>query len=100
MALGWILGDIRGIYPTIVQHRIHLEDNAKAYCDRQRTLNPTLQEMVNKEILKWLDHNIIYLISDSEFGESYLSCFEKDWYHLDQERQGSHMNPIHLEGMH
>jgi len=41
-ALGWIWGDIKGISPSIVQHRIHLEDNAKPYRDRQRRLNPTL----------------------------------------------------------
>ena len=28
-ALGWTLGDIHCISPTIVQHRIHLEDNVK-----------------------------------------------------------------------
>ena len=65
-ALGWTLGDIHGISPTIVQHRIHLEDNPKPYRDRQRILNPTLQEVVKKEILKWLDHDIIYSISDSK----------------------------------
>ena len=41
-ALAWSLGDIRGISPTIVQHIIHLEDNAKLYQDRIRRLNPTL----------------------------------------------------------
>jgi len=66
-ALGWTLGDIRGISPTIVQYRIHPEDNAKSYRDRQRRLNPTLQEVVRKEVLKWLDHDIIYPISDSEW---------------------------------
>jgi len=30
-ALGWTLGDIHGISLTIVQHRIHLEHNAKLY---------------------------------------------------------------------
>ena len=40
-ALGWTLGDIKGISPSIVQHRIHLEDNTKPYRDRQRHLIPT-----------------------------------------------------------
>jgi len=66
-ALGWILGDIRDISPTIVQHRIHLKDNAKPHRDRQRRLNPTFQEVVRTEVLKWLDHDIIYPISDSEW---------------------------------
>jgi len=66
-ALWWTLGDIKGISPSIVQHKIHLEDHAKPYRDRQRRLNPTLQEVVKKEVLKWLDHEIIYPISDSEW---------------------------------
>ena len=34
-ALGWTLGNIKGISPSIVQHKIHLEDNAKSYRNRQ-----------------------------------------------------------------
>jgi len=66
-ALGWTLGDTKGISPVIVQHRIHLEDHAKPYRDRQRRLNPTLQEVVKKEVLKWSDYGIINPISDSEW---------------------------------
>jgi len=43
-ALGWTLGDIHGISSTIVQHHIHLWDNAKPYWDRQRRLNPTFKK--------------------------------------------------------
>jgi len=46
---------------------IHLEENAKPYHDRQRRLNPILQEAVRKEVIRWLDHEIIYPISDSEW---------------------------------
>ena len=66
-AIGWTLRDLKGISPTIVQHRIHLEENAKPYRDHQRRLNPTLQEVVKNKVLKWLDHGIIYPISDSEW---------------------------------
>jgi len=48
------LKDIIGICPIILQQMIHLEDNAEPYRDRQRMLNPTLQEVVRKEILKSL----------------------------------------------
>jgi len=34
VVLGWTLGNIKGISPTIVQHRIHLEGGAKPYRDR------------------------------------------------------------------
>ena len=50
-----------------MQHRIHLKDRARPYKDRQMRLNPTLQCVVRKEMLKWLDHRIIYPISDSEW---------------------------------
>ena len=33
-AIGCTLGDIKGISSSIVQHRIHLEENAKPYRDR------------------------------------------------------------------
>jgi len=65
--IGWTLGDIKGISPSIVQHRIYLEDNVKPYRDHQRRLSPTLQEVVKKEVIKWLDNGIIYPISNSEW---------------------------------
>ena len=67
MALGWTLENIKGISPTIVQHRIHLEGGTKSYRDCQRRLNPTIQEVVRKEVLKWLDHGLIHPIFDTEW---------------------------------
>jgi len=66
-AMWWTLGDIKGSSSSIVQHGTHLEENAKPYRDHQRRLNPTLQEVVKKEVIKWLDHGISYLISDSDW---------------------------------
>jgi len=51
----------------IVQHRIHLEDNVKSYRDHQIRLSPTMQEVVKKEVIKWLDHGIIFSISNNEW---------------------------------
>ncbi|XP_062108151.1 uncharacterized protein LOC133819026 [Humulus lupulus] len=64
-AIGWTLADIRGISPSIVMHRILMEDNARPTSDAQRRLNPTMKEVVRKEILKWLDAGVIYPICDS-----------------------------------
>ncbi|XP_062088688.1 uncharacterized protein LOC133795248 [Humulus lupulus] len=64
-AIGWTLADIRGISPSTVMHRILMEDEAKLTIDAQRRLNPTMKEVVRKEILKWLDARVIYPISDS-----------------------------------
>ncbi|KAG9458825.1 hypothetical protein H6P81_003333 [Aristolochia fimbriata] len=49
-AIGWSLSDIEGISPTIFPHRILMEDNYKPSIQPQRRLNPTLQEVVKKEV--------------------------------------------------
>ncbi|KAL0342565.1 UNVERIFIED_CONTAM: hypothetical protein Scaly_1919100 [Sesamum calycinum] len=54
-AIGWTLADIKGISPAMCMHRIYLEDNTKPSREPQRRLNPTLKEVVMKEILKLLD---------------------------------------------
>ena len=66
-AIGWTMADIKGISPSIVQHRIHLTEDAKLKCDPQRRLNPIMQEVVRAEILKLLDNGVIYPISDSQW---------------------------------
>ena len=45
-------------------HRILLEDGHKPSVEAQRRLNPTMKEVVRKEVLKWLDAGVIYPISD------------------------------------
>ena len=66
-ALGWKISDIKGISPLICSHRIHLEDGAQPRREPQRRLNPTLKEVVKKEVLKLLDAGIIFPISDSKW---------------------------------
>ena len=46
-------------------HRIFLEDGHKPSVEAHRRLNPTMKEVVRKEVLKWLDAEVIYPISDS-----------------------------------
>ena len=46
-------------------HHILLEDGHKPSVEAQRRLNPTMKEVVQKEVLKWLDTEVIYPISDS-----------------------------------
>ena len=45
--------------------QILLEDGHKPSVEAHRRLNPTMKEVVCKEVLKWLDTGIIYPISDS-----------------------------------
>ena len=63
--LGWSLADLKGIRPSMFMHRILLEDGHKPSVEAQRRLNPTMKEVVWKEVLKWLDTGVIYPISDS-----------------------------------
>ena len=64
-AIGWSLADLKGIRPSMCMHRILLEDGHKPSVEAQRRLNPTMKEVVRKEVLKWLDTGVIYPISES-----------------------------------
>ncbi|CAM8956610.1 unnamed protein product [Rhodiola kirilowii] len=66
-AIGWTLADIKGVSPTVCMHRILLEDGAKSVRQPQRRLNPLMMEVVQKEVQKLLDANVIYPISDSQW---------------------------------
>ncbi|XP_022895227.1 uncharacterized protein LOC111409406 [Olea europaea var. sylvestris] len=67
MAIGWTIADIRRISPTLCMHKILMEDGSRALVEGQRRLNPTLKKVVRKEVLKLLDAEIIYPISDSSW---------------------------------
>jgi len=53
-ASSWTMADIKGINPSIVQHRIHLIEEAKPKRDPQRRLNPIMQKAFHVKILKLL----------------------------------------------
>ena len=66
-ALAYTLDDLQGISPSIFQHTINLEPDAKPVVDHQRRLNPKMKDVVRNEILKLLDAGIIYPIADSRW---------------------------------
>ncbi|XP_075091526.1 uncharacterized protein LOC142171732 [Nicotiana tabacum] len=66
-AIGWTIADIKGISPAFCMQKILLEDNHKPSIERQRRLNPNMKEVVKKEVIKWLDVEIIFPISDSNW---------------------------------
>ena len=72
-ALGWSLADLKGIRPSMCMHRILLEDGHKPSVEAHRRLNPTMKDVVRKEVLKWLDTGVIYPISDSAWVSPVLS---------------------------
>ncbi|CAM8954149.1 unnamed protein product [Rhodiola kirilowii] len=67
LAIGWTLPDIKGISSAVCMHRILLEDGARPSREPQRRLNPIMMEVVQKEIQKLLDADVIYPISDSQW---------------------------------
>ena len=53
-AIAYTLDDLKGISPTLCQHKIKVEKDAKPVRVPQRRLNPKMKEVVRKEILKLL----------------------------------------------
>ncbi|GJZ16351.1 hypothetical protein Tco_0552028 [Tanacetum coccineum] len=75
-AFAWKMIDIPGICPSFCKHKIQLLDDKKPVVQKQRRLNPNMQEVVKKEIMKLLDTGIIYLIADSPWV-SPIHCVPK-----------------------
>ena len=76
VAIGYTLDDLKGIRPTLCQHKIIVEKDAKPVRHPQRRLNPKMKEVVRKEILKLLEAGIIYHVADSEWV-SPIHCVPK-----------------------
>ncbi|GJX76584.1 reverse transcriptase domain-containing protein [Tanacetum coccineum] len=72
----WKTTDIPGIRPSFYKHKIQLLDDKKLVVQKQRRLNPNMQEVIKKEIVKLLDIGIIYPIADSPWV-SPIHCVPK-----------------------
>ncbi|GJZ08462.1 hypothetical protein Tco_0542745 [Tanacetum coccineum] len=72
----WKTTDIPGICPSFCKHKIQLLDDKKPVVQNQRRLNPNIQEVVKKDIVKLLVTGIIYLIADSPWV-SPIHCVPK-----------------------
>ncbi|GJX04033.1 reverse transcriptase domain-containing protein [Tanacetum coccineum] len=75
-AFTWKTIDIPGICPSFCKHKIQLLDDKKPVVQKQRRLNPNMQEVVKKEIMKLLDTGIIYPIVDGHWV-SPIHCVPK-----------------------
>jgi Reverse transcriptase (RNA-dependent DNA polymerase) len=65
-AIGYSIENLKGLNPSLCMHRILLEEDHKPSREPQKRLNPNLREVVKKEVIKLLNADIIYPISDSE----------------------------------
>lgn len=61
-AIGWTKEDIVGISYCIYTHKIKLEVDHMPILENLRRLNPQMQELVKKQIIKWLDICVVYPI--------------------------------------
>ncbi|XP_059302344.1 uncharacterized protein LOC132054319 [Lycium ferocissimum] len=66
-AIGWTIADIRGIPAVVCEHKIQLEKDRTPSVEHRWRLNPPMQEVVKKEIIKWLDVGVVYPIADSKW---------------------------------
>ncbi|KAK1651264.1 hypothetical protein QYE76_069069 [Lolium multiflorum] len=66
-AIGYTLDDLKGISPSICQHAINMEEDAKPVVEHQHRLIPKMKEVVRNEVLKLLEAGIIYPIADSRW---------------------------------
>ena len=53
-AFAWSIDDIKGTSPIICMHKILMEEELVSSIEYQRRLNPSMKEVVKKEVLKWL----------------------------------------------
>jgi len=64
-AIGWTFANLKGITPSYCMHKIHMEQDFKVVAQPPRRLNPSMKEVVRKEVQKLLEAGMIYPISDS-----------------------------------
>ncbi|XP_076916432.1 uncharacterized protein LOC143576154 [Bidens hawaiensis] len=64
-AIAWKIMDIKGISPSFYTHKILMEEEYKPVVQHQRRINPNMQDVVQKEVIKLLDAGLIYPIFDS-----------------------------------
>ncbi|GJU67889.1 reverse transcriptase domain-containing protein [Tanacetum coccineum] len=65
-AFAWKMTDIPGICPSFCKHKIQLLDDKKPVVQKQRRLNPNMQEVVKKEIVKLLDIDLRHLFKKQD----------------------------------
>jgi hypothetical protein len=75
-AMGYTLDDLKGISPTICQHAINMEEDAKPVVEHQRRFIPKMKDVVRNKVLKLLNAGIIYPIADSRWI-SLVHCIPK-----------------------
>lgn len=66
-AISCTIANIIGIPPGICSQNINVVKDYKPTIKNQRWLNPPMQEVIKKKIIKWLDVGVVYPILDSRW---------------------------------
>nr|GEW89326.1 reverse transcriptase domain-containing protein [Tanacetum cinerariifolium] len=67
-AIAWKISDIKGIDLRFYTHKILMDEDYKPTVQSQRRVNPKIHDVIKKEVIKLLDADMIYPISDSPEG--------------------------------
>ncbi|GJT16600.1 reverse transcriptase domain-containing protein, partial [Tanacetum coccineum] len=94
-AIAWKIFDIKGIDPSFCTHKILMEDNFKPEVQHQRRVNPKIHEVIKKEVIKLLDAELIYPISDSPWV-SPVHCEPKNGGMIVVENEDNELIPTML----
>jgi hypothetical protein len=86
--IGYSILDMKGINPEVYTHRIYIEENSVPTREHQRRVNPYLQEVVKKEIIRLLTAKIIYPISDSEWVSPIHMVPKKSGFTVEENEKG------------
>ena len=86
--IGYSMDGIRGINENVCSHRIHLEEGSKTIREGKIRLNPAMQEVVKKEILKLLKAEMVYPISESEWVSPIHIVPKKGGYTVVENEEG------------
>lgn len=79
--IGWTIPNIIGISPGIFSHNIKLMSDQKQCFEPQRRLNPPMQEVAKKEIIKSLDpesSTLLWIVTVCVLFKPYK--VERQWY--------------------
>nr|GEW76088.1 hypothetical protein [Tanacetum cinerariifolium] len=66
-AIAWKISNIKGIDLRFCTHKILMEDVYKPAVQSKRRVNPKIHDVIKKEVIKLLDADMIYPISDSPY---------------------------------
>nr|GEX46628.1 reverse transcriptase domain-containing protein [Tanacetum cinerariifolium] len=72
--IAWKIIDIKGIDPRFCTHKILMEEDYKPAVQSQRLVNLKIHEVTKNEVIKLLNAEMIYPISDSPWEKTTFTC--------------------------